>query len=171
MVFGESFEASLGRLCFYMSCKNPVTLNSDLVPRVSVSGTRARTGVAKRRTLHALPMHGDVQAQAESWCRPCPLQVPPNTTKHGQSSYAWQPVVDKSLGSRATISLDTTTPFSGQASQKIQIVSGSGSGSAGLANRGLGNEGFYLKAGMEYEGYFFAASSAAVTLEVGPQGA
>ena len=49
----------------------------------------------------------------------------------------------------------------------IHIAAGSGSGSAGVANRGLGNEGLYLKSGMEYEGYFFAASKSAgpVTLE------
>ena len=104
------------------------------------------------------------------------FESPPNGTKPGQSSYAWQSVVDASLGSRATIALDTTRPFAGQASQRISIAAAAGGafggaggtagGTAGVANRGLGNEGLYLQAGKEYEGYFFASSDAAVTLEV-----
>jgi len=55
--------------------------------------------------------------------------------------------------------------FSGQASQRISISGGTESGTAGVSNRGLGNEGLYIQAGKEYEGYFFASSAKAVSIE------
>ena len=85
------------------------------------------------------------------------FERPPNTTTPGQSSYAWQHVVDKALGSRATIATDPAQNFSvsetsaGWPSQRISVAAGPAGGAAGLANRGLGNEGLYLKKGMEYE--------------------
>ena len=94
------------------------------------------------------------------------FEAPPNRTKPGQSSYAWQPVISPALRARATIAGDPARPFAGQSSQRIAITSGAGTGTAGLANRGLGNEGLYLEAGKPYEGYFFARSAAAATLEV-----
>lgn len=94
------------------------------------------------------------------------FESPPNTTEYGQSTYAWQRVIDTSLGDRASVVRDTAMAFSGQASQKITITAGHGGGSAGLANRGLGNEGLYFVAMKPYEGYFFAASAQAVTFEV-----
>lgn len=93
------------------------------------------------------------------------FERPPNTTVAGQSSYAWQPAISPSLSSRATSTEDTAHPFSGRASQKITIAAGAGTGSAGLANRGLGNEGLYFQQGKEYEGYFFASSPQSVTLQ------
>ena len=98
------------------------------------------------------------------------FERPPNTTTPGQSSYAWQHVL-KPPATKATITLDPTKNFSNWPTQKISIAAAgastsAGAGwSAGLANRGLGNEGLYIKEGMEYEGYFFAWSSAPVTLE------
>ena len=71
---------------------------------------------------------------------------------------------------RTTIMLDATMNFSGWPSQKIQIAPGTGQGSAGIANRGLGNEGLFLQKGLEYEGYVFVSTppstTAPVTLEV-----
>jgi alpha-L-arabinofuranosidase len=94
-----------------------------------------------------------------------PQKISPKTNV-GQSSYAWQSQV--SSGLVANISLDLNKAFAGQASQHIVISPGTstGSDSAGVSNRGLGNEGLYLRAGKEYEGYFFAFSNAKVTLEV-----
>ena len=92
------------------------------------------------------------------------FERPPNTTIPGQSSYAWHPVISPWLNSSATIGLDPSNMFAGFRSQRIQLKPGSGS--AGLANRGLGNEGLYLRQGMEYEGYFFAKSAGSVTLQV-----
>jgi len=95
------------------------------------------------------------------------FETPGPKTKAGQASYAWQPVVSAALGKLATIALDANVTFAAQASQRISIQAappGVG-GSAGLANRGLGNEGMYLQAGKEYEGYFFASSAEPVTLE------
>lgn len=86
------------------------------------------------------------------------FESPPNTTVEGQSSYAWQKVGS----SAAKIASDPTRSFAGFPSQKIQLSSGT----AGLANRGLGNEGLYLRAGKPYEGYFFARSDAPVQFEV-----
>lgn len=94
------------------------------------------------------------------------FEMPPNTTQPGQSSYAWQHVVSPAVAARATIGLDSATAFSAQPSQKIAIGAGPGAGTAGLANRGLGNEGLYIQAGKPYEGYFFASSPSPVTLEV-----
>ena len=94
------------------------------------------------------------------------FEAPQAQDTPGQSSYAWQPQVSAAIAARANITLDSARPFAGQASQHISIAAGAGAGSAGLANRGLGNEGLYLEGGKPYEGYFFAASDADVTLEV-----
>jgi alpha-L-arabinofuranosidase len=90
-----------------------------------------------------------------------PQKVTPKAPP-GQSSYAWQEVI--SPKTVANISSDAVNVFAGQASQRISITSGSGT--AGLANRGLGNEGFYFVANKEYEGYLFASSKSKVTIEV-----
>ena len=97
------------------------------------------------------------------------FERPPNTTKPGQSSYAWQTVVDAAVAGGATVALDSTKNFSGWPSMAISLsgaANAAGAGAAGVANRGLGNEGLYLQAGKEYEGYFFAESEQPVTLEV-----
>ena len=41
-----------------------------------------------------------------------------------------------------------------------------GTGLLGYANRGLGSEGLFLEGGRDYEGYFFAKSSAGVDITV-----
>lgn len=52
--------------------------------------------------------------------------------------------------------------FAGQSSQKIVISAGAGV--AAVGNRGLGNEGLYIEANKEYDGFFFAKSSKPVSL-------
>jgi hypothetical protein len=75
-------------------------------------------------------------------------------------------VIDKALAApKVQIALDPSTNFSGWPTQKISIGAGAGAGSAGLANRGLGNEGLYIEKAKPYEGYFFASSAKPVTLE------
>ena len=56
----------------------------------------------------------------------------------------------------ATFATDTTEPFHGLASQRIELHSGS---FAFVSNRGLGNQGLVLRAGKEYIGYVFARSA------------
>ena len=63
----------------------------------------------------------------------------------------------------AHFSADTANPFHGLASQRIELVSGS---AAAVSNRGLGNEGLVLHAGLEYTGYVFARAEKALTLTV-----
>ena len=66
-----------------------------------------------------------------------------------------------SAGTDASAEADADEPLDGIASRKITLVSApAAGGSAGLANRGLGNEGLYLQGGKEYEGYFFAKAPA-----------
>ena len=67
---------------------------------------------------------------------------------------------------QGTVHLDRTNNFSGWPSMSLQIKAGAAEGTAGIANRGLGNEGLYFKQGVPYEGYFFAHSDKPVTLEV-----
>ena len=99
------------------------------------------------------------------------FERPPASTEPGQSSYAWQPVVSQEVAARSTVALDNATTFSGQVSQRITIEAAapdSGAtavGTAGIANRGLGNEGLYLQAGKEYEGYFFGKGDAGTVFE------
>ena len=62
---------------------------------------------------------------------------------------------------------DASNPFHGLHSQKIVYYSNSksaGSGVAGVANRNLGNEGLFVEANKDYNGYFFAKSDRPVTL-------
>eukprot|EP00040_Diaphanoeca_grandis_P032005 m.192845 g.192845 ORF g.192845 m.192845 type:complete len:808 (-) comp32486_c0_seq1:486-2909(-) len=67
-----------------------------------------------------------------------------------------------SPGVQATFEKDTTAPFHGMASQKITFASGQGV--AAVGNRGLGNEGLFIEANKDYNGYFFAKSDAPVML-------
>ena len=63
-------------------------------------------------------------------------------------------------GVEATLALDPSNPWHGKQSQLIELRSvPSGGGRAGVANRGLGNEGLVFEAGKLYEGYLFAHSS------------
>ena len=97
------------------------------------------------------------------------FERPQEGVREGISSYAWQTVIDSTVAGRATVALDATRNFSGWPSMSItlsKVAAGAASGIAGVANRGLGNEGLYLLPGKQYEGYFFASSDAPVTLEV-----
>ena len=123
------------------------------------------------------------------------FEAPPNTTKSGQSSYAWQWVKDAPTPAGSVrdvdIVLDPNTKFSNRTSMKISLKISAerttpndgtidattmdslnavhlpnGPNAVGIANRGLGNEGLYLQQGKEYEGYFFAKSAKPVTLVV-----
>jgi hypothetical protein len=69
-----------------------------------------------------------------------------------------------SPGVQATFASDATAPFHGRSSQKISFASGTGV--AAITNRGLGNEGLFIEAGKDYEGFFFAKSESPVTLVV-----
>ena len=58
---------------------------------------------------------------------------------------------------KATIGYDKTEAHHGYASLKIDYTAGTGH--AGVTNRGIGNEGLFLRTGMEYEGYFFVKAT------------
>ncbi len=100
----------------------------------------------------------------------------PNVT-YGASSNAWN--FSASPGVRATSRLltDTIAPAMHGASSRTLEVSDPGASVedsdsaaakptmlAALRNRGLANEGLYLRGGRNYEGYFFARCAAPVTL-------
>lgn len=82
-------------------------------------------------------------------------------TGTGKSSYAWSHAID--AGTTGTVAADTTKTFHGMESRKLTMTKGAGT--VGVANRALSNEGMFFEP-KEYEGYFFATSSKAVTLEV-----
>jgi|EP01047_Picozoa_sp_COSAG01_P045628 hypothetical protein len=65
---------------------------------------------------------------------------------------------------RGHVKLSDAMPFHGRSAMEISFDDGVGS--VGVSNRGLGNEGLVFEAGKLYEGFFFASSSAPVTLEV-----
>jgi hypothetical protein len=67
-------------------------------------------------------------------------------------------------GVNATIGYDKMEAHHGYASLKVEYTSGTGV--AGVTNRGIGNEGLYLVAGKAYEGYFFAKADSAVKMVV-----
>eukprot|EP01043_Picozoa_sp_COSAG02_P035037 COSAG02_NODE_2485_length_8709_cov_23.301394_1_plen_247_part_00 len=74
----------------------------------------------------------------------------------------WNSAVDQTA--KATIGYDKTEAHHGYASLKIDYRAGTGT--AGVTNRGIGNEGLFLKSGMEYEGYFFAKTAKASKMTV-----
>ena len=71
-------------------------------------------------------------------------------------------VMSASLSS-ATIELDHTRPFNTFPSLHVAFK---GQGYAGVANRGLGNEGLVFQDGQVYEGYLFAMANEPVTIIV-----
>ena len=149
MIFGESFERPPNTTGDQHACCNgtPNTTATPVLPAAYLIYSDDGNALLARASGSTKPDHSACCAVA------------------GQSSYAWQPAISPSLSSRATSTEDTAHPFSGRASQKITIAAGAGTGSAGLANRGLGNEGLYFQQGKEYEGYFFASSPQSVTLQ------
>ena len=65
--------------------------------------------------------------------------------------------------------LDPAAPYFGQPTMSLTYSGGAGSGaafSAGLVNRGMGNEGLFLRAGRAHEGFVIARSDAPTTLVV-----
>ena len=102
---------------------------------------------------------------------PLPLPLPadlrtaagdPHPTAATAGGLKWNSAVDASA--KATIGYDKSEAHHGFASLKLDYSSGTGT--AGVTNRGIGNEGLFLKAGMEYEGYFFAKSAKAAKMTV-----
>jgi alpha-L-arabinofuranosidase len=93
----------------------------------------------------------------ESFERP-----PENVTGSGKAAYAWSHAIDPAA--TGVVAVDTAKTFHGRESRKLSMSAGTGT--VGIANRALANEGMYFEARKEYEGYFFATSAAAVTLEV-----
>lgn len=79
----------------------------------------------------------------------------PSPTAATLGGLKWNSAVDATA--KATIGYDQAEAHHGYASLKLDYTSGSGT--AGVTNRGIGNEGLFLKSGLEYEGYFFAKSS------------
>ena len=86
---------------------------------------------------------------------PRPPPPPPPRSPWGDFSSG------SAVGSASIVSTD---PFHGKDSLSISMSSGSGV--IGMSNRGLGHEGLVFEASKEYEGYFFAKSSKAVTFTV-----
>jgi hypothetical protein len=76
----------------------------------------------------------------------------PSPTAATLGGLKWNSAVDATA--KATIGYDQAEAHHGYASLKLDYTSGSGT--AGVTNRGIGNEGLFLKSGLEYEGYFFA---------------
>ena len=67
----------------------------------------------------------------------------------------------------ATVALDASTPFNPAAPvPSLGITFTSGTGVAGWANRGIGNEGMSLVAGSPYDGYVFVLAPAGASLWV-----
>ena len=62
-------------------------------------------------------------------------------------------------GAGFSVTTDTAAAFHGVPSERLTLANGPGSGS--VNNRGLGNGGMVFEAGKEYEGFIFAAASAA----------
>ena len=76
-----------------------------------------------------------------------------------KSGYAWNDIT--SAGVTATVALDASTPFNPAAPvPSLGITFTSGTGVAGWANRGIGNEGMSLVAGSPYDGYVFVLAPA-----------
>ena len=92
----------------------------------------------------------------ESFERP-----PANVTGTGKSSYAWRHAIDASA--TGAVAADAAKAFHGRESRKLTLTKGTGT--VGVANRALSDEGMFFEA-KEYEGYFFASSTKPVTLEV-----
>ena len=82
-----------------------------------------------------------------------------------KSGYAWNDIT--SAGVTATVALDASTPFNPAAPvPSLGITFTSGTGVAGWANRGIGNEGMSLVAGSPYDGYVFVLAPAGASLWV-----
>jgi hypothetical protein len=62
----------------------------------------------------------------------------------------WNTMVSE--GVSANVSYDPTEAHHGYSSLKVELNTGQDGGTAGVTNRGIGNEGLYLKAGKDYEG-------------------
>jgi hypothetical protein len=73
-------------------------------------------------------------------------------------------MIYNSSSAQGTVERDHNIVFNGQTSARIEYTSGTGL--LGYSNRGLGREGLFLEAGKDYEGYFFAKSSAPVDITV-----
>ena len=65
--------------------------------------------------------------------------------------------------------LSNATQFHGESSMCLSFAKG-GTGFVGVTNRGLGNEGLVFETGKPYDGFLFASSVAAATLEVSLRG-
>ena len=66
-------------------------------------------------------------------------------------------------GAQATVGLDSNVLFGKFPSLSMEL---SGDGYAGVANRGLGNEGLVFRSGRDYEGYLFTKADSAAKLLV-----
>lgn len=97
--------------------------------------------------------------EAATWIYTHPPPPPPPPPP---PVYPWHNYVSE--GVDATLKMDTNNSFHGSASQ--QITFSSGTGMAGVANRGLGSEGLFIQDGQEYDGFFFAKSDSSVTFTV-----
>ena len=77
--------------------------------------------------------------------------------------YSTSPRPSSSRLSKVLRIFDIAKTFHGMESRKLTLTKGTGT--VGVANRALSDEGMFFEA-KEYEGYFFATSSKPVTLEV-----
>ena len=84
--------------------------------------------------------------------------------KENATSSGWHDVYVPSVGS---VARDTANPLNGWASRKLTLFKDTASTAAvGVVNRGLGNEGLFLEAKKEYEGYLFARADQDAVLTV-----
>ena len=97
-----------------------------------------------------------VEKAKATWTLANPPPAPPPPIPYS----SWNQFV--SPGVKAKFSSDPTAPFHGLNSINIEHISGSGV--AAMGNRGLGNEGLFIEALKDYEGYFFAKSAKPVKL-------
>ena len=89
------------------------------------------------------------------------FEKPQANVTDGKSADAWASRVDAGAAGGVEELHTTVAPAMHGASSRRVTAAG---GMVGMWNRGLGNEGLYLEAGKEYEGFFFARCATPVAL-------
>ncbi|HEY3854210.1 MAG TPA: alpha-L-arabinofuranosidase C-terminal domain-containing protein [Verrucomicrobiae bacterium] len=124
--------------------------------------SRMLTGACIEDVNHEL--YGGIDSQmiyGESFAEPAPKNAGPTELVSGM----WRTIQQGSAVPR--FSIETMTPFSGEQSQVIEFVSGTGE--IGVENESLNRWGMYFEKGKKYEGYIWARSLSAVDIFVALQ--